>query len=331
MSHSNPMRRILVIQTAYIGDAILATSILEKLHAFYPQAQLDFLVRKGNETICQDHPFLHRVVIFDKSSRLKNIWKLIWNLRKEKYDLVINIQRYFTTGVITVFSGGRETVGFSKNPLSFLFTHRVKHEYGTKENPILEIQRTQNLIARYTDDIALKPKLYPKPTTMVLKKPYICMAPFSVWFTKRYPEKHWAELVRLLAPKYTVYIMGGVSDKEGCERIIQLSRSSNVESLAGKLNLLESAGVMKDAVMNFVNDSAPLHLTTAVNAPCAAFFCSTAKVFGFIPLSDRSFVFEAEEYLSCKPCGLHGHQACPVGHFKCSEISPKRVVETLGL
>ncbi|MDB5256286.1 MAG: glycosyltransferase family 9 protein [Chitinophagaceae bacterium] len=325
------MRRILVIQTAFIGDAILATSVLEKLHAYYPQAQLDLLVRKGNESICKDHPFLHRVLIFDKSSKYKNLWKLISELRKEKYDLVINLQRFFTTGLITVLSGGKETIGFDKNPLSFLFTHRVKHEYTKDGKTIHEIDRNQKLIARYTDEQSVKPKLYPKPSTLALKTPYICMAPFSIWFTKQYPERHWVELIQLLAPKYTIYLMGGPSDAAGCERIIQLAGHANVESLAGKLNLLESAGVMKDAVMNFVNDSAPLHLTSAVNAPCAAFFCSTVKAFGFTPLSDRSLVFEAEEYLACKPCGLHGYKACPLGHFKCGEISPERVVNTLGL
>ncbi len=325
------MHRILVIQTAFIGDAILATSVLEKLHAYYPQAQLDLLLRKGNESICVAHPFLHRTLIFDKSSKYKNLWKLIGQLRKEKYDLVINLQRFFTTGLITVLSGGKETIGFDKNPLSFLFTHRVKHEYSKEGKTIHEIDRNQKLIARYTDDQSVKPKLYPKPSTLALKTPYICMAPFSIWFTKQYPEKHWIVLIQLLAPKYTIYLLGAPSDAAGCERIIQLAGSTNVKSLAGKLNLLESAGVMKDAVMNFVNDSAPLHLTSAVNAPCAAFFCSTAKTFGFTPLSDCSIVLEAEEYLSCKPCGLHGYKACPLGHFKCGEISPLRVVSVLGL
>ncbi|MDB5273166.1 MAG: glycosyltransferase family 9 protein [Chitinophagaceae bacterium] len=325
------MQRILVIQTAFIGDAILATSVLEKLHAFYPLARLDLLVRKGNESICKDHPFLHRVLIFDKSSKYKNLWKLITGLRKEKYDLVINLQRFFTTGLITVLSGGKETIGFDKNPLSFLFTYRVQHQYNENGRTVHEVDRNQKLIARYTDNASAKPKLYPKSVTLELKSPYICMAPFSIWFTKQYPEKHWVELIKLLVPKYQVYLMGAPSDKEGCEQIIRQVNSDKVESLAGKLNLLESAGVMKGAVMNFVNDSAPLHLASAVNAPCAAFFCSTVKAFGFTPLSDRSWVFEAEEYLTCKPCGLHGYKACPLGHFKCGEISAVRVIQTLGL
>lgn len=322
---------ILVIQTAFIGDAILATSVLEKLHAYYPNAKLDLLVRKGNESICKGHPFLNKLHVFDKSSKYKNLWKLIGSLRDEKYDLVINLQRFFTTGLITVLSGGKQTIGFDKNPLSFLFTHRIKHQYNHEGKVLHEIDRNQKLIEKYTDAQSVLPKLYPGPVSMVLNEPYICMAPFSIWYTKQYPEKYWIELIQLLASRYKIYLMGGPSDKEGCERIIQSAAVSNVESLAGQLNLLDSAGVMKGAVMNFVNDSAPLHLTSAVNAPCAAFFCSTVKAFGFTPLSDRSIVFEAEERLSCKPCGLHGYKACPLVHFKCGEISPRRVVDTLQL
>jgi heptosyltransferase-2 len=73
---------------------------------------------------------------------------------------------------------------------------------------------------------------------------------------------------------------------------------------------------MKYAKMNYVNDSAPLHLASSVNAPVTAFFCSTVPAFGFGPLSDQSKVIEVKE-LYCKPCGLHGYKSCPEGHFKC--------------
>lgn len=327
----NGMNKILVIQTAFIGDAILATSVLEKLHAFYPQAQIHFLVRKGNESICVDHPFLDKVLVFDKRQKYKNLLRLIIELRKEKYDLVINLQRFFTTGLITVLSGAKETAGFNKNPLSFLFTHRVEHDYTTVTKVVHEVDRNQKLIAKYTDGVSLKPKLYPAPPRIPLDKPYVCMAPYSIWFTKQYPLSQWVALVKLLAPKYTVYLMGAPSDKAGCDDIIKQAGMSSVVNLAGSLSLLDSAGVMKGASMNFVNDSAPLHLASAVNAPVAAFFCSTVPAFGFTPLSDRSWVFETTHQLSCKPCGLHGKKSCPEGHFKCGEISPDYVVEQLNL
>jgi heptosyltransferase-2 len=70
--------------------------------------------------------------------------------------------------------------------------------------------------------------------------------------------------------------------------------------------------------MNYVNDSAPLHLASAVNASVTAIFCSTVPDFGFGPLSDKSRVVETQEKLDCRPCGLHGFKACPEGHFKCA-------------
>jgi heptosyltransferase-2 len=76
---------------------------------------------------------------------------------------------------------------------------------------------------------------------------------------------------------------------------------------------------MKNAQMNYVNDSAPMHLASAVNAPVTAIFCSTIPAFGFTPLSDHSRVIETSEVLPCRPCGLHGYAKCPKGHFKCAE------------
>jgi heptosyltransferase-2 len=75
---------------------------------------------------------------------------------------------------------------------------------------------------------------------------------------------------------------------------------------------------MKDAKMNFVNDSAPLHFASSVNAPVTAIFCSTVTDFGFGPLSDDSAVVETALNLTCRPCGLHGYRECPEKHFKCA-------------
>jgi ADP-heptose:LPS heptosyltransferase len=75
---------------------------------------------------------------------------------------------------------------------------------------------------------------------------------------------------------------------------------------------------MKDAEMNFVNDSAPMHLASAVNAATTAIFCSTIPEFGFGPLADNSAIVQTSEKLDCRPCGLHGFDQCPKKHFKCA-------------
>ena len=82
--------------------------------------------------------------------------------------------------------------------------------------------------------------------------------------------------------------------------------------------------------MNFVNDSAPMHLASSVNAKTTAIFCSTVPEFGFGPLSDLSQVVEIKEKLKCRPCGLHGKKACPEGHFKCGfEIETKALTTAI--
>jgi len=112
--------------------------------------------------------------------------------------------------------------------------------------------------------------------------------------------------------------LGAPGDQSACESIKTNSSHPRVMNLAGQLSFLESAALMKGAVMNFVNDSAPMHIASAVNAPVTAIYCSTVPAFGFGPLSDRKFVIETKEELACRPCGLHGFKSCPQGHFKCA-------------
>src|ERR1700761_6945565 len=93
-----PVQKFLVIQTAFIGDVVLATALLEKLHAYFPDAAIDFLVRKGNEDLLTGHPFLHDVLIWDKKQhKQRTLFRLLRHIRHEHYDKVINVQRFAAT------------------------------------------------------------------------------------------------------------------------------------------------------------------------------------------------------------------------------------------
>ena len=97
-----------------------------------------------------------------------------------------------------------------------------------------------------------------------------------------------------------------------------MSNRSNITNLCGELSFLQTSALMTNATMNYVNDSAPMHMASAMNAPTTAVFCSTVPDFGFGPLSDQTKIAETEEKLECRPCGLHGFKKCPEGHFKCA-------------
>lgn len=327
------MKKILVIQTAFIGDVILATALVEQLHRHFPEATLDFLLRKGNESLFANHPFLNEVIVWDKKSgKYKNLWKLLRIIRHSRYDLVINLQRFFSTGIITAFSGARQTAGFSKNPLSFLFSQRVPHVIGTKENPVHEVERNLSLIEKWTHHSIVRPSLYPTTDDFNKTNPqgkFITVSPASVWYTKQWPAEKWIDFMNRVGEDITIFLLGSKSDVDLCETIKSKARHPNIKILAGQLSFLESAALMQRAMMNFVNDSAPLHLASAVNAPVTAVFCSTLPAFGFTPLSDVSHVVETRLALDCRPCGLHGRKDCPKGHFKCAEIEPEQLLEKL--
>lgn len=318
------MQRILVIQTAFIGDVVLATGLLEKLHQHFPDSQLDIVVRKGNETLFTAHPFLHEVLIWDKKQhKYRHLFQLLNRIRRNKYDLVINVQRYMATGLLTAFSGAKRTIGFNKNPFAFLFTDKILHDFSGEGDSFHEIQRNHALIRNITDLIAAKPKLYPSKTDfanieLYQTQPYICIAPASVWFTKQFPANKWIELITNLPETYTIYLLGAPGDATLCETI-QKATHKSVINLAGKLSFLSSAALMQGATMNYVNDSAPMHFASAVNAPVTAIYCSTVPSFGYGPLSDHSFIVQTPVPLSCRPCGLHGHPQCPEGHFNCAQ------------
>ncbi len=323
------MQKILVIQTAFTGDVVLATALLEKLHRFFPDAKLDFLIRKGNEGLLSNHPFLNQVLIWNKKEKKnKNLFLLLKKIRKEKYDKVINLQRFASTGILTAFSKAKEKIGFDKNPFSFLFTKKIKHDLSNKKH---EVERNNELIQDFTDNSFIKPCLYPCAANYseienFTSQPYICIMPASVWFTKQYPADKWIDLINNFPAQFNIFLLGGKEDALLCEKIKTASSNDKIEILAGKLNFLSSVALMKNAAMNYTNDSAPLHFASAVDAPVTAIFCSTIPAFGFYPLSSKSFIVETKENLSCRPCSLHGLKTCPLGHFKCAYT-----IETLQL
>ncbi|NQV01091.1 MAG: glycosyltransferase family 9 protein [Bacteroidia bacterium] len=339
------MKKILVIQTASIGDVILATALLEKLHRFFPDAHLDLLVKKGMESLFDQHPFIHRLLLWDKSNKSRDFIRLLGEVRRERYDLVINIQRFTMTGILTAFSGAKTTIGFDKNPLARLFTKSIPHSI---VSGIHETDRNQELIDEMTDGQAEKPKLYPPFRNSKFETRnsniYYTISPASLWFTKQFPAEKWVELIREMPEESTVYLLGSKEDHLLCEEIRHTAqgtghraqekiypeslipdrasriayRASHIANLAGQLTLLESAALMQGARMNFTNDSAPMHLASAVNAPVTVIYCSTTPDFGFGPLSDDAVIIEVQENLSCRPCGLHGRNSCPETHFRCA-------------
>lgn len=326
----NMPKKFLILQTAFLGDVVLATPLIEKLRAAYPDAAIDFLARKGNESLLLHHPYLRHVWCFDKKHKIKSMWALIRKLRRERYDLLLNLHRFASSGLIAICAGAQQTHGFSKNPFSFAYTRRFAHSIDyLLPNAPHEVARNLSLLEGWADTAFTPPRLYPPADAAngAPSAPYICIAPTSVWFTKQWPAEKWIALIRQIPDSLQVVLLGAPGDFETCEKIRYASQHPQVLNMAGKLSLLESAAWMRGARMNYANDSAPIHLASAVDAPITAVFCSTVPGFGFGPLSSKAYMVETPHPLSCRPCGLHGFRACPQGHFRCAmDIQPEQVL-----
>lgn len=316
------MNRILIIQTAFLGDVILATAVVNEAHRLFPNASIDFLVKKGNESLLANNPKINKVFTLDKKfGKLREIRRLTHEFRANNYDIAFNFHRFGSSGMLTILSGAKQKFGYKKNPFSRFFTKRFEHSIGDGTH---EVERNMSLLKEFGAHSTARPELFPSESDLEKVKQfqgnsYFCMAPASVWFTKQLPIHKWVELIQQQDSSRTIYLLGAPSDAKICAEIITLSKRENCVNLAGELSLLQSAALMAKAERNFVNDSGPLHIASAMNAPVTAFFCSTVPDFGFGPLSDDSKVLEVKD-LECKPCGLHGFKACPKGHFKCGEI-----------
>jgi len=168
--------KILTIQTAFIGDVILVTSLLETLHLNFPNAMIDIVIRKGNESLFPNHPFINKIYVWDKANgKTKNLFKILKEIRKVKYDLVLGVQRFFNAGLLAGFSKGKKIIGFDKNPLSFLFHEKIEHQIGNGKH---EVERNYDLIKNFASDFSKPLKLYPSEADVennyIYKHPIYC-------------------------------------------------------------------------------------------------------------------------------------------------------------
>jgi len=339
-------KNILIIQTAFIGDTILASHFAAAVKEIFPDSKIHFFLRKGNESVIQGLPTIEKTWVWDKAGgKTRNLMRLISELRNIEFDYVFNLHRHFNSGLVTSLMKSKVKVGFRQNPLAAFYTHKADHliPHRPKENEKVfwhEVQRNLQLLQlvkpdyqissdmkSYRPELPLLPKHFEK-TQKFKTGDYFVVAPASVWFTKAWSESKYRELAQELSKRGRVIFIGAPGDRELCDRI--RADIPGTENLCGDLSLLDSAALMKDAKRVFVNDSAPLHLASCVNAHTTAIFCSTVPAFGYIPLALDSVVVDVGDSLSCRPCGLHGYKACPLGHFKCSlDIDVNRVLETI--
>lgn len=325
----NPTK-ILLVQTAFIGDVILITPLIRAIKELYPEAKLDVMVIPQTANVLENNPNINEIILFDKrKNKISSFIKTLFKLRKEKYQVVLTPHSSMTTAMLIYLAQIPMRVGFDRWKAKKYLTHKVPHldnQHKTTKNLELLKVFTEKTFSIQTElfPAGLSNSLLDKEINDLSKrtKSLIAIAPGSVWFTKRWPIEHYNELSnKLLNSNFGIVLLGSKDEKIICDRI---EKHDNLINLAGELTLLESASVIDKCSLIICNDSGALHIANAMQTDVFAFFGPTVKSIGYYPFRESDFIFEME--MECRPCGSHGGNVCPLDHHNCMKlISPETV------
>jgi len=331
------IKKVLILQTAFIGDVILATPLIRMVSRLLPDAEIHFVTIPASQNVMETSPHITKLWIFDKRGKnggVRGLLAFSRLLRNEKFQLAIVPHRSIRSALLVRLTGIVYRIGFDRSAGSFFFNLPVEYDFHRHE-----IDRNLNL---------LRPLGYSEsgfePPDMVANEEdkrkirdwmtennigdsenYVAVAPGSVWPTKRWPASYWGKLIDMFQQSgLKTVIIGAGQDRFLLPEIHDEIRIKAPEAL-GRFTLRQSAELIRRSRLLISNDSAPTHLGVAVRRPVLTIFGSTVPDFGFYPPGPHDRIAQYEG-LYCRPCTNHGKFKCPLKHFKCmNDLLPEKI------
>lgn len=320
---------ILVVQTAFLGDVVLTTGLLNHLAERF--GRVDIVTTPAASDLVFTHPAVYHTWTYDKrgvESGVTGLLRLAGSLRANKYRAVYLPHRSLRSAMLARLAGIPERIGFAGSPGSWCYTRRVARPgTGHEAERILALAepppstRATVSLGLLEDDRRQAAEWL---ATRGLDDGFVALAPGSIWGTKRWP--YYGELAAAL--EGPVVIVGGPEDRPLAESLVRVA-PGRIHAAAGALPLRVTAALLQRAGVLVTNDSAPLHLATAVGTRVVAVFGPTVPAFGFGPRGEHDRIVEHDS-MPCRPCSSHGPMVCPLGHHRCMrELDVGRVLEAV--
>jgi heptosyltransferase-2 len=317
----------LVVQTAFLGDVVLTTPLIEVLAERH--GPVDVVTTPAAAALLSPHPSVRRVIPHDKRGADRGpagFGRLVAKLRAGGYDRAYLPHQSWRSALAVRLAGIPTRVGFASAGARWCYSERVprpvdRHETarllalaGVREPRLPSLGLTA---AEFTEADAWL-------VHQGVAADFVAVAPGSIWGTKR-----WGKYPALAsAMTRPIVVVGGESDRPLAEAVLEAAPGRSWDA-TGRLSLRGSAALIERALALVTNDSLPLHLAQAVGTPTVALFGPTVPAFGFGPRGPRDRICEVAG-LACRPCSLHGPASCPLGHHRCMlDLDVARVVEAL--
>jgi len=331
--------KILVIQTAFLGDAVLTLPMIRKLKELNGKASIDVLCVPATKEIFQLSQHINEIIVIDKTGLHKSLFsflKFTRQIRAKGYDRIYSPHRSFRSSLLVLQSGVKETYGFSNSSLFHVYKYLTEYIPGHHE-----VQRNLDLIGYDYSEKGWRvlPEIKIPESAEIVAKDFLksnnidsnfaAVAPGSIWNTKKYPLEYYEQVIQfLIARGFKVIIIGGKEEKD-IGKLLETKFNGNLISSAGNMTITESIALLKSSKILINNDSAPTHFGVCADIPVLTLYCSTVPDFGFYPYNNKSRWLSYAE-LECKPCGIHGYFTCPLKHFLCGyKLEVKSVISVI--
>ena len=318
-----PIKKVLIIRFSSIGDIVLTTPIVRCIKKQL-NAKVHYLTKDSYKSIVTPNPFVDKV--YTISSDVKPI---LGHLRKEDYDLVIDLHKNFRSWRVKRALGTR-TIAFDKiNYEKWLMvrfkkdrlpdTHLVDRYFSALRSiSVKDDGLGLNYFIPKEDKIEIPKFLKENGVTTSFGNQYIAIAIGAAHNTKKLPNEKLIEICTKI--KIPVILLGGPSDKKNGDKI-KAAVGAHVINSAGKLSVHQSASIIQQATKVISHDTGMMHIAAAFQKELISVWGNTIPKFGFFPYygsnnTDLNTTMEVEG-LSCRPCSKLGRGFCPKGHFKC--------------
>jgi heptosyltransferase-2 len=316
-----------VIQTAFLGDVVLTTGLLTHLAGQF--GPVDVVTTPAAAPLLETHPAVGRVLGFDKRGADRGLGGLVRTariLRRAGYARAFIPHRSVRSVALAVLAGIPERTGFAGSPGAWGYTRAVPRPAGGHEAERILALAGPGAGVTAQVGLGLTPADRREAEAWLAARgvagPFVALAPGSIWGTKRWPG--YAGLAGRIGEP--VVIVGGPEDRSLGEAIAAAA-PGRVQVAAGALSLRGSAALLERSRVLVTNDSAPLHLASAVGTRTVAIFGPTIPGFGFGPRGEADRIVELSG-LPCRPCSSHGPEVCPLGHHRCMrELSVEDVLQ----
>lgn len=329
--NKSDIKKILCIKLKGIGDVVLSTIVLKNLYKDFPDAEIDFLTEKPSLPVLEPLPQINDVLLFDKSS---SFIKLVRDVRKKKYELVLDFYSNPRTALITYLSGAKYRAGFPYRGRKYAYNLTGPAERDRYHAARLHLEFLKQIGISYKSEelqFGLRQEDIDFASQFIKEKfssadLLIGLSPSGGWPSKKCDPVKFAEIGDAIIETFgaKILLLWGPGDHNEAMEIIRLMHHKVI--LAPLTDIRKMGALISKCHVLIANDSGPMHIGTALNTPVLSLHGPTSPSLQGPFGSIHEFVRLDE--LNCIECNLLN---CPRNHECFLELPVVRILSKLSL